>query len=453
VAPRADRWYFERLAVTATSSDSLRVHMARALRHRNYRLFFLGQGVSLIGTWLTRVAMSWLVFRLTGSAVLLGVVGFAGQIPTLLLAPFGGVLVDRMDRHRVLVLTQVLAMIQSALLAYFALTHTITIGHLIALGAFQGLINAFDTPARQAFVVEMVETREDLPNAIALTSSMVNGARLIGPSVAGVLIAAFGEGWCFTLDALSYLAVIASLLAMRITRRARVARRGRVLTEMREGMAYVGTMVPIRSILLLLAFVSLTAMPYTVLMPIFAADILGGGPHTLGLLTAASGVGALLGALWLASRRGVLGLGRIICLAGAAFGAGLVAFGLSRTLWLSAPLMVVTGGGMMVQMAASNTLVQTLVDDDKRGRVMSFYTMAFFGMTPLGSLMAGVLGARIGAPTTVACGGAATLIAVGLFYRALPGLRQLARPVYVARGVLPAVAQGLSEAAELAPRD
>jgi MFS family permease len=423
--------------------------IGRALRHRNYRLFFVGQGTSLIGTWLTRVAMSWLVYRLTHSAFLLGVVGFASQIPTFLVAPLAGVLIDRWNRHRVLLVSQVLAMVQSTLLAVFALTGTITVWHVLVLGVFQGLVNAFDTPARQSFVVEMVDSRDDLPNAIALNSSMVNGARLLGPSIAGVLIAAVGEGWCFAVDAVSYLAVIASLLAMRLTPRPRTSRNVRVIVELRDGFRYVISVVPIRSILLLLAVVSFTGVPYMVLLPIFAAQVLRGGPHTLGWLTACSGIGAVAGVLWLASRRGVLGLGRVICFAGAIFGAGLIGFGLSRSLWFSLPLMVVTGGGMMVQMAASNTLLQTLVEDDKRGRVMSFYTMAFFGMVPLGSLAAGILGERVGAPATVAWGGGATIVAVLLFARKLPELRRLARPIFVRRGILPEIVEGIGQASEM----
>jgi MFS family permease len=410
--------------------------MGRALRHRNYRLFFFGQGTSLIGTWLTRVAQSWLVYRLTGSALLLGIVGFAGQIPTFLLAPLAGVLVDRWDRHRVLVVTQVLATLQSALLAWFALRGTITVWHVLALSAFQGLINAFDTPARQAFVVEMVDRREDLPNAIALNSTMVNGARLLGPSVAGILIAMVGEGWCFFIDALSYVAVIASLVAMRLRPRPEPKPPRRVLVELREGLHYASSFAPIRAILLLLALVSLTGIPYTVLMPIFASQVLKGGPHTLGFLMAATGVGAVIGALWLAARTTVLGLGRTLSVAGALFGAALIAFSFSRAVWLSALLLMLAGGGMMVQMAASNTLIQTMVDEDKRGRVMSFYTMAFFGMMPFGSLAAGWLGARIGAPATVAWGGVATVLAVLVFVRKLPELRRQARPVYERLGIL-----------------
>ncbi|MDI1480978.1 MFS transporter [Polyangium sp. y55x31] len=425
--------------------DSTLKAMGRALLHRNYRLFFFGQGISLIGTWLTRVATSWLVYRLTDSALMLGLVSFAGQIPTFFLAPFGGVLVDRWDRHRMLVVTQALAMVQSALLAFFSLTHTITVAHVLALSAFQGVINAFDTPARQAFVVEMVEDRADLPNAIALNSSMVNAARLLGPSVAGVLIAAVGEGTCFLIDAISYIAVLASLLMMRLQPAAPTAARSRILADLHEGLRYVASFAPIRAILLLLALVSLAGVPYAVLMPIFAARVLGGGPHSLGLLMGASGIGAVAGALLLASRRSVLGLGRMLVIAGALFGAGLVAFSFSRWLPLSILLMVIVGGGMMVQMAASNTLLQTLVDEDKRGRVMSFYTMAFFGMAPFGSLVAGWLGARVGAPMTVRLGGFLTLVGVALFLRKLPALRRVVRPIYVKLGILPEIASGLGQ--------
>lgn len=391
------------------------MHLGRALRHRNYRLFFVGQGTSLVGTWITRVATAWLVYRLTGSALLLGVVGFAGQIPTFLLAPFAGVLVDRWSRHRVLVVAQALSMVQSALLAAFALTRTITIGHVLALVAFQGFVNAFDTPARQAFVIDMVEDRADLPNAIALNSSMVNAARLVGPAIAGVLVAAVGEGVCFAIDAASYLAVIAALLAMRVAPRPPRPKSARVLRELVDGLRYAGAHRAIRSALLLLAFVSLVGMPYSVLLPVFAKAVLGGGPNVLGALTGATGLGAIGGALWLASRKDATGIARVMVAGGVLFGAGLVAFGLSRSLWLSLPVLVVAGAGMMIAMAATNTLIQTRVDEDKRGRVMSFYTMAFFGMTPFGSLAGGALGEHIGAPATVILGGLATLAAAAVF--------------------------------------
>ncbi|HXT96188.1 MAG TPA: MFS transporter [Polyangia bacterium] len=429
--------------------------IGRALRHRNYRLFFVGQGTSLVGTWLTRVATSWLVYRLTGSALLLGVVGFAGQIPTFFLAPVAGVWVDRWNRHRVLVVTQVLAMIQSALLAALAFSGRMTVTAIAALSVFQALINAFDMPARQAFLVQMVTDRGDLPNAIALNSSMVNAARLIGPSVAGILIGLFGEGWCFAIDAVSYLAVIGSLLAMRIEPRPAVPRTTHATAELLEGFRYVVGHFPIRSVLLLLAVVSLMGMPYTVLMPVVASSVLHGGAHTLGFLMAASGAGALAGALYLASRTSVVGLGRVIGLSAAMFGVSLIAFALSRWMWLSLALMVPTGLGMMVQMAASNTVVQTLVDEDKRGRVMSFFAMAFFGTVPFGSLLAGSLAQRIGSPETIGLGGIVCVVGAALFFRALPELRRHARPVYQRLGILPEVAAGLQSASRppITPED
>ena len=419
----------------------------RALAHRNYRLFFGGQGVSLIGTWITRVATSWLVYRLTGSARVLGLVGFAGQIPTFLLAPFAGVWVDRVNRYRVLLATQALAMLQSFALAALALAGVIRVWHVGVLLAFQGVINAFDTPARQALVVDMVEEREDLPNAIALNSSMVNGARLIGPSVAGVLIAAAGEGWCFLVDAISYLAVLGSLLAMRLPAPVPRARATRALDDLRAGFRYAFGFPPIRALLLLLAVVSLVGMPYTVLMPMVAAETLHGGPRTLGALMAASGVGALTGALFLAGRSTVVGLGRVIVWAAAAFGAGLVGFALSRTVVIAVPMMVVTGFGFMTQLAASNTVLQTIVRDEMRGRVMAFYAMAFVGTAPFGSLLAGLVAARIGAPATILGGGVACVLAAAVFARGLPTLRERVRPIYERQGIL--LAEGIGAASGL----
>jgi MFS family permease len=423
--------------------------MLRALAHRNYRLFFVGQGISLVGTWITRVATSWLVYRLTGSAAALGLVGFAGQIPTFVLAPLAGVWVDRLDRHRVLVVTQVLAMLQSLALAGLALTGRIDVTHLVLLSAFQGLINAFDMPARQAFVVEMVDDRADLPNAIALNSSIVNGARLAGPSIAGVLIGAAGEGVCFLLDGVSYGAVIASLLLMRLRPAAPRGPEKRVLSELRDGFRYAAGFAPIRSVLLLLALVSLMGMPYTVLMPVMAAQVLHGGPHTLGFLMAATGLGALGGALFLASRRSVLGLGRIIAAAAVLFGCGLAAFSFSRSAPLSFAVLAVAGTGFMVSLAASNTILQTIVREDMRGRVMSFYTMALMGTAPFGSLLAGGLASVFGAPDTILIGGLACVAGGAAFARLLPQLRPLVVPIYVERGILPAIATGLSDAATL----
>jgi MFS family permease len=411
--------------------------LGRALRHRNYRLFFAGQSISLIGTWLTRVATSWLVYRLTGSTWLLGVVGFAGQIPTFVLAPLAGVWVDRLNRHRVLLATQALAMVQSALLAYFALHGTIAVIHVLLLNILQGIINAIDMPARQAFLVEMIEDRRDLSNAIALNSSMVNAARFLGPSIAGVLIAAVGEGWCFLIDAFSYLAVIASLLAMRVVLRAEPRRKGRVLAELVEGVRYAASFAPIRSALLLVALVSLMGVPYTVLMPALVAQRLGGGAHALGFLMAASGLGALGGALYLASRASVIGLGRVIAIAAASFGIGLILFSRSHVLWLSLLLIFPTGMAMMTQMAASNTVLQSIVDDDKRGRVMSLFGVAYFGTVPFGSLLGGALATRIGVPDTIALGGVACALGALWFFRALPALRRAVRPIYLRQGLLP----------------
>jgi MFS family permease len=424
--------------------------MARALRHRNYRLFFLGQGTSLIGTWMTRVATGWLVYRLTGSAFLLGMVSFAGQLPTLLVSPFAGVIIDRSSRHRVLIVTQVLAMIQSALLAVLSFTHTIGVGSVATLQAVQGFINAFDTPARQSFVVEMVDAREDLPNAIALNSSLVNGARLVGPSIAGVIIASVGEGACFTIDAVSYLAVIASLYLMKVQERApRQGARRRMRDELKEGFRYAAEFAPVRAVLLMVALLSVTSMPQTTLMPVFASNVLHGGPHTLGFLMGASGVGAVAGALWLASRRTVLGLGRVILIGAVGFGVGELLFASSRWLWASLLVLPLTGAALMVQLASSNTVLQTVVPEDKRGRVMSLYTMAFLGMAPVGSLVAGWLGAALGAPLAVTTCGAVTLLGAGWFFLELPRLRRTVRPVYVQLGILPEIAEGLSASTEL----
>ncbi|OIN96194.1 MFS transporter [Candidatus Desantisbacteria bacterium CG1_02_38_46] len=409
----------------------------RALRYKNYRLFFSGQCISLIGTWMQLVAMSWLVYRLTNSAFLLGVVGFAGQIPAFLLVPFAGVLIDRWNRHRILVITQILSMIQAFVLAFLTMTGIVTFGHIIFLAIFLGLVNAFDMPSRHSFVVDMVEKKEDLGNAIALNSSLVNGARLIGPPIAGVLIAAVGEGMCFLINAISFLAAIISLLSMKITPVEKETRRRNVLQELREGLTYAFSSIPIRYIILFLGLFSLVGMPYTILMPVFAKEILHGGPYTLGLLMGFSGGGALIGAIYLASRKSVRGLVRKIPIAASIFGVGLVVFSLSRILWLSLALMLITGFGMMVQLASSNTVLQTIVDDEKRGRVMSLYVMAFIGMAPFGSLLAGGLASLIGAPNTLLiCGGLCILGSI-LFVRKFPLLRKAIRPIYVKMGIIP----------------
>jgi len=427
-------------------------HAWRALRHRNFRLFFFGQTISLIGTWMTRIATAWLVYRLTHSALLLGTVSFAGQIPTFIFAPFAGVWIDRLDRRQVLVWTQTLALVQSFALAGLTFSGAITITWILGLSVLQGMINAFDMPGRQSFMVQMVGDKADLGNAIAINSSMVNVARLIGPSLAGMVIAATNEAWCFLIDGISYMAVIASLLMMRIA--ASQARREvkSTLTELKEGWSYVTGFLPIRTILLLFAVVSLMGMPFVVLMPVFAANVLHGGAHTLGFLMGAMGVGALVSALSLAARRSVRGLIRGIPMAAAVFGVGLIGFGLSHVFWLSMLMVSVAGAGMMQGMAASNTVIQTLVTEDKRGRVMSYYTMAFVGMAPFGSLLAGAMAHGIppapmgivtgpvlaGAQWTVVINGLFVLVGAAWFFWQLPALRRVVRPIYEEMGIIPA---------------
>lgn len=422
----------------------------RALKSRNYRLFFFGQGVSLLGTWMTRVAMGWLVYRLTGSAWLLGVVGFAGQVPAFLVTPFAGVLVDRINLHRLIIFTQVLAAIQSAVLAVLALTGVITVTHIIILSAVQGLIDGFDMPGRQAFMIHMIEDKADLGNAIALNSSIFNSARLIGPSIAGLLIAAVGEGFCFLVDAVSYLGVIAALLAMNVKIHRHDAHRKPLAHGLKEGLEYAFGFIPIRTILFLIALLSLMGMPYAVLMPIFADRVLGGGASTLGFLMASAGCGALFGALHLASRKSVIGLGKAIPQACIVFSLSLMAFAISRELWLSLALLFCAGFGMMVTMAASNTLLQTIVDDDKRGRVMSLYVTAFTGMAPFGSLLAGKFAAGIGVEKTFMAGGIFCGFAAVVFYHYLPYLREKIRPIYLKKGIIKeTLASGVQAAAQL----
>ena len=411
-------------------------HLTRALRHRNYRLFFAGQGVSLVGTWITRIATSWLVYRLTGSELLLGITGFAGQIPMLFLTPFAGVLVDRWNRHRLLVVTQVLAALQSLALALLALSGRITVAEIIALQVVQGVINAFDTPARQVFVVEMIEDRADLPNAIALNSSMFNATRIIGPTIGGILIAAVGEGWCFLLDAVSYVAVIASLLAIHVPPRT-VASAGRMLEELKSGVRYVLGFAPVRALLGNVALVGLMAMPYTVLLPVFASKVLHGGAHTLGILMTASGLGALAGTVYLASRHTVVGLGKVIIAATVMLSAGLIAFSFSRQLWMSLVALSFVGAGMMLQSSGANTILQTVVGEELRGRVMAFYSVAVLGTAPIGSLLAGLLAARLGAPHTILIGAIVALGGAAWLAFRRPLLVRDSRPIYVELGILP----------------
>jgi MFS family permease len=411
----------------------------RALRHRNFRLFFCGQSVSLVGTWMTRLATSWLVYRLTNSTFLLGVISFAGQIPTFLVAPLAGVWVDRWNRQRVLLVTQFLAALQSLMLAALTLSGHITISEIAALSVFQGFINAFDMPARQSFLVQMVNGRADLGNAIALNSTMVNAARLLGPALAGLTIAAVGEGYCFLIDGLSYFAVIASLLAMKIDAGPLKKSTASMLAQLKEGWNYVATFAPIRTVILLFGIISFMGVPYTVLMPVFATDILHGGPHTLGFLMGSAGVGAVIAALSLAARKSVRGLYRVIPAVSALFGCGLIAFSFSRNFWLSVALMAVSGYGMMQMFAASSTVIQTIVEDDKRGRVMAYWTMAYMGASPFGSLLAGTLAPVIGAPGTVLLCGVGCICGAIWFWLQIPKLRPIIRPIYERLGIVPTV--------------
>ena len=427
---------------------SNRIRLAlRALRHRNLRLFFAGQGISLVGTWMQQVAMSWLVYRLTDSAFLLGVIGFSSQFPSLVLAPFAGALADRWSRYRMVVTTQTLAMVQAGVLAALVITGAIQVWHLVALAVVAGVINGVDIPARQALLVKLVDGQEDLPNAIALNSSMFNGARLVGPALGGVLIGWWGEGPVFVLNAVSFVGVLGALAMMRLPG-GRGAPAGPVLRHIREGFGYAFGFPPIRDLLVVLAGVSLMGIPYVVLFPVFARDILGGDASTLGLLTACSGAGALSGALYLASRDTVRGLGRLIGRASAFFGAMVIAFALSTNLVLSCVTLVVGGFGLMLTTASINTVLQTLVGEEMRGRIMSLYTMAFMGMMPLGSLAGGAVASRLGAPLAVALGGGGCLVLSLWFWRRIDELRELVLPVYEARGVIPELARGIQAAGD-----
>jgi MFS family permease len=395
-------------------------HAWRALRHRNFKLFYFGQSISVIGTWMTRLATSWLVYRLTHSAWLLGVVSFSGYIAAFLLAPFAGVWVERLNRRKLLVWTQAAGAAQSLALAALTLAHIITLPEIIALAALQGVINAFDMPGRQSFLIQMVEDRADLSNAIAINSSMANGARLIGPAIAGLVIGAFGEGWCFLADGLSYLAVIASLLAMHIAPLNIPRKASTMLEQMREGWDYVRGYRPIRTVLLLFSLISLMGYSYSVLLPLFAGQVLGGGAYTLGWLSGATGIGAVASAFSLAIRKSVVGLTRMVQIASAVLGVALICFGFSHALWLSLLLMIFVGFGLMQCAAASNTIIQSLVSEDKRARVMSYYTMAFVGASPFGSLFAGAVAHKIGAPHTVMITGACCIAGSIWFLFELP---------------------------------
>ncbi len=421
----------------------------RALRHRNFRLFTIGQTVSQIGNWMQQVAMGWLVYRLTQSELLLGLIAFGSQSPVFFLGPVAGVIADRANRHRVIIVAQSLMMVQATVLAVLVFTEHVQYWHVLALSVFFGIVNSFEIPARQAFLLDMVGSREDLPNAIALNSSIFNGARLVGPAIAGFLIAAFGESIAFISNALSYLAVLVALLAMHVQPHQKKRIRGRVFASLRAGFSYGFGFLPIRVVLNLVAAAALFGVPFTVLLPVFAVDVLHGDARTLGFMMSATGVGALSGALFLAARESVRGLSRVISIAAMLFGGALVIFGLSRWLWLSLPALAVAGFGMMVMMAASNTFLQTVADDDKRGRIVSLYTMSYIGLAPFGSLLAGAVAQEFTAAFAIAVGGVTVVGSAFVFARYIPQFRELVRPIYRALGIIPEVATGIQAATHL----
>ncbi len=410
--------------------------LLRAFRHRNYRLYFGGQALSLVGTWMQQIGMSWLAYRMTGSALILGLIGFVGQGPALLASPVAGVFADRLDRHIFLIILQILAMIQAAVLTFLTLSGTVAVWHLFVLAAFLGFINAFEIPTRQAFFMDMLERKEDLANAIALNSFTFNITRLVGPSVAGVVIGFAGEGVCFLLNTLSFSGIIVALLVIRTRKWRGSPFNTPLLQGMREGFSYAFHFAPIKYILILVALVSLTGMPYLVLMPIFAKEVLYGGPQTLGFLLGASGTGALIGALFLASRANVVGTNKRLAIGAFIFGASLVGFSLSHHIVLSLIIMAVTGFHMILVTASSNIMLQTIVDEDKRGRIISLYVLAIMGTAPFGSLLAGIAANRIGAPNTLLAGGTLCMLASLYFYLKLPAIRQQVQPIYREMGLI-----------------
>jgi MFS family permease len=448
--------------------------LLRSLSHRNFRLFFFGQSISLIGTWMQQVAMSWLVYKMTESAWWLGVVAFSSQIPSFFLAPFAGVVVDHTNRHRLVIGTQVAAMIQAVILTVLTIGGFVRVEHIVALSVFMGVVNAFDMPGRQAFLSQMIERAEDLSNAIALNSSMFNGARLIGPALAGIVLASTSPGFCFLVNALSFVAVLIALLAMRVTprvshklppnlvssesltspgqesQRVNYKPPPNLVSGMLEGFAYAFGFRPIRSILLLVAFISLVGVSYAVLLPLFATDVLGGREGTYGALMVAGGVGAFTGALLLASRKTVLGLGRWITFMPMLLGAALIGLSFVGHVVLAFACVAFCGFAVMMQMASSNTVLQTIVDEDKRGRVMSLYTMAFMGTAPLGSLLAGFMAERVGPQPVVQIAGIGCVAASLVFATQFKTLRAMIRPIYRRMGILPEVATGIQQASQLA---
>lgn len=431
------------------SSNNSFQFMLRTLRYRNYRLFFIGQAISLIGTWMQQIAVLWLAYRLTNSTLLLGLLSFASQIPAFVLTPIAGVYVDRWNRQKILVVAHVLLMLQAFALTFLYFTGSISIWHLVVLGIAIGLIGAFEMPARHAFIFEIVEDKQDVGNAIALNSSIFNLARLIGPVIAGMLIAYTGEGICFFLNAVSYVAVLIALIMIKVKVARAPSGDENILRGMKDGISYAFKSVPIRNILILVGITSLMGMPYPVLVPAFAREVLGGGPKTFGFLMAASGVGALTGALYLAARRNVMGLGRMIALAACTFGMSLIFFSLSTIVPISMIFMFMEGLGMMVQLAACNTILQTIVDDEKRGRIMSLYTTAFIGLVPFGSLFLGSVAGRIGPQAALMMGGMVCVMGAVFFALKLPLIRAAIRPIYAKKGIIRAEREAIEETVEM----
>jgi MFS family permease len=435
----------------ATQSDTgegLRA-MVRAFRHRNFRLYFGGQSISLIGTWIQQIALSWTIYQLTHSSFLLGVVSFAGQLPLFLLTPFAGVLVDRFNRHRILVITQSLALVQAFALAVVVSTGALHVWNLIALNVFAGIILAVDLTARQAFIVDMVGSGHDLPNAVALNAFVINGGRMLGPAIAGLLLTVVSPAVCFYANAVSYIPVIAALIAMKVKQQRMPPDDSSPAEDLMEGIHYAVGFPPIWTVLALVGLVSLAGLPYAVLMPIFAAETLHGDAHTLGWLMMAPGIGALVATVYLASRKSIYGAGPRIAAGAMLFGAGLVGLGFSQHLALALVALAFVGLGMIVQLATCNTILQTIVEDDKRGRVMSLYTTAFMGMAPFGSILGGAIAHRIGVQLTMVCGGFICLAGGALFAARIPKLRPLVLPIYRQKGIIPQVAEGLQNASAL----
>ena len=412
-------------------------HSLRALGSRNFRLYFAGQAVSMVGTWVQSLALMWLAYRLSGSTWFTGLVGFLNSAPYLVLSPFAGVLGDRMDRRKILVTALSLLALQSLALAILSGSGVITMAQLAALALFAGIANSFETPTRQSFFVQLLDDRDDLPNAIALNSILMNGARLVGPSIGGFIVAAWGETACFAINAASFLAVLAALARVRPVRAAPARRESHPLADLADGWRYAMGFMPIRRMLLLLATVSVTVGPYSTLMPAIAVRTFDSGAQLVGLFIGAVGLGAVVSAVSLARRPSVRGLAKWIAIAGILAGLGAVGFCFSRSVPLSALFMALTGFGMFMTAATCNTILQSIVEDEKRGRVMSYYTMFFIGSLPLGHLAAGALAERIGAPLTFLAGGIACALAGALFAAGLASFRDRLRPLYVERGIIP----------------